>query len=141
MNRGLDLHVGAVVVGVFVDQIGSFTTAVALAAGLPILGVSSAKVGQALYEASCIAYGGIGGFTAARFARRSMIAHGMATSFASLAVSTALGVAMRQQMLDSRAILFAVMALAAGPLGGWLASLIPVRGPHGVARVPRQRTS
>jgi putative membrane protein (TIGR04086 family) len=137
MNRGLDLHYGAVIVGVFVDQIGSFAMGLAIALCLPVLGLTLAAGGpggagnlnlaQALYEASCIACGVAGGFTAARLARRSMVAHGIAVGVSSLGVSTALGVAMNQEMFDARGIFFAAIALVAGPLGGWLASLLPVR--------------
>ena len=135
MERGLDLHFGAVIVGVFVDQIGSFAmgAAIAVVAVLePWAGAASRarterrKLVQALYEASCIVFGVIGGFTAARLARRSMVAHGVATSMTSLGVSTALGFAMNQEMFDARGIFFAAVALAAGPLGGWLASLLPL---------------
>ena len=83
---------------------------------------------------SCIGFGVAGGYTAARLARRSMVAHGVATSLTSLGVSTALGIAMNQVMFDARGIFFAAVALAAGPLGGWLASLVigsrpqPARG-------------
>ena len=140
MNRGLDLHFGAVIVGVFVDQIGSF----AMGAAIAIVAVGAVgKDGlegasgtgnliQALYEASCIVFGVIGAFTAARLARRLMVAHGVATSMTSLGVSTALGFAMNQEMFDARGIFFAVVALVAGPLGGWLASLLPVRRPAAV---------
>jgi putative membrane protein (TIGR04086 family) len=137
MKRGLDLHFGAVIVGVFVDQLGSFATGLAIAVCLPILGLTldpgapgghgNLNVGQALYEAACILCGVAGGWTAARLARRSMIVHGLAASLASLAVSTALGVAMNQEMFDARGIFFAAIALAAGPLGGWLATLMPAR--------------
>ena len=33
-------------------------------------------------------------------------------------------------MFDARGIFFAAVALAAGTLGGWLASLVPVRAPQ-----------
>jgi hypothetical protein len=140
MKRGLDLHFGAVIVGVFVDQIGSFAMGAAIAiiaAGAVGKGGLEAASGtgnliQALYEASCIVFGVIGAFTAARLARRSMVAHGIATSMTSLGVSTALGVAMNQEMFDARGIFFAVVALVAGPLGGWLASLLPVRRPAAI---------
>ena len=140
MNRGLDLHHGAVIVGVFVDQIGSFAMGLVIALSLPLLGLTLAPGGpggpgnlnlaQALYEASCIACGVAGGFTAARLARRSMVAHGVAVGVTSLGVSTALGVAMNQEMFDARGLFFAAIALVAGPLGGWLASLLPVRRPQ-----------
>ena len=135
MKRGLDLHVGAVIVGVFVDQIGSF----AMGAVIAVVGAGMAGGGhdgangasnlvQALYEVSCIGFGVAGGYTAAQLARRSMVAHGVATSLTSLGVSTALGVAMNQVMFDARGIFFAAVALAAGPLGGWLASLFSEAG-------------
>ena len=128
-DRGLDLHFGAVIVGVFVDQIGSFAMGAAIAV---VVGGVAGQAGQAgmgtlaqsLYEASCIMCGVAGGFIAARLARRSMVAHGIATSVASLGVSTALGIAMNEVMFDARGIFFAAVALAAGPLGGWLASLL-----------------
>jgi hypothetical protein len=117
-DRGLDLHFGAVIVGVFVDQVGSFAMGAAIAV---IVGGFAA---QSLYEASCIMCGVAGGYQAARLARRSMVAHGVATSLTSLGVSTALGIAMNQVMFDARGIFFALVALAAGSLGGWLASLL-----------------
>ena len=136
MKRGLDLHFGAVICGVFVDQLGSFAmgAAIAVAAG-SIIGPGGADGGmrnlvQALYEVSCIGFGVAGGFTAAQFARRSMVAHGIATGIASLGVSTALGIAMDQEMFDARGIFFAVVALLAGSLGGWLASVIIGNRPH-----------
>jgi hypothetical protein len=138
MKRGLDLHFGAVIVGVFVDQIGSFAmgaviaiVAIGAAGKSGLEGVNGAgNLIQALYEASCIVFGVAGGWTAARLARRSMVAHGLATSLTSLGVSTALGVALSQVMFDARGIFFALVALAAGPLGGWLASLLPVSRPQ-----------
>jgi len=140
MARELDIHPGAVIVGVFVDQIGSFAMGAAIAIvaagfvgpGGPDAGMSN-LVG-ALYEVSCIGFGIAGAYTAAKLARRSMVAHGLATSLVSFGVSTALGFAMREAMFDARGIFFAVVALAAGPLGGWLAWLIignrtqPARG-------------
>ena len=62
-----------------------------------------------------------------------MVVHGVATGIASLGVSTALGLAMHQEMFDARGIFFAAVALAAGPLGGWLASLFLGRRPQSVA--------
>jgi hypothetical protein len=142
MKRGLEIHVGAVIAGVLVDQIGSFAMAAVIAiaavatAGSGGHGVSTgvANQGQALYEASCIVFGMVAGFTAARIARQSMVAHGVATSVTSLAVSTALGVAMNQEMFDGRGIFFAAMALVAGPLGGWLAMLLTASRPHPTRR-------
>ena len=134
MKRGLDLHFGAVIVGVFVDQIGSFAMGAAIAivaagpSGKGGPGDGAGNLVQALYEVSCIGFGVAGGYTAARLARRSMVAHGVATSIASLGVSTALGIAMNQEMFDARGIFFALVALAAGPLGGWLASLLIAAG-------------
>jgi hypothetical protein len=140
MNRGLDLHYGAVIVGVFVDQIGSFAMGLAIAVGLPLLGLTihpggpnghgNANLAQALYEASCIVFGVAGGYQAARLAGRSMVAHGVAVGVTSLGVSTALGVAMNQELFDARGIFFAAVALVAGSLGGWLASLRPARRPQ-----------
>ena len=139
MKRGLDLHLGAVIVGVFVDQIGSFAmgaviaivAAGAMSKGGP--GDGAGNLVQALYEVCCIGFGIAGGYTAAQLARRSMVAHGVATSLTSLGVSTAMGVAMNQVMFDARGIFFAAVALAAGPLGGWLASLFPGHRPQSVA--------
>ena len=86
MKRGLDIHFGAVIVGVFVDQIGSF----AMGAAIAMVAIGAAGKGglegderrgnliQALYEASCIVFGVIGGYTAARLARQSMVARGVA---------------------------------------------------------------
>ena len=139
MKRGLDLHFGAVIVGVFVDQIGSFAmgaviaivAAGAMGKGGP--GDGAGNLVQALYEVCCIGFGIAGGFTAAQLARRSMVVHGVATGLASLGVSTALGIAMNQVMFDARGIFFAVVALAAGPIGGWLASLFLGHRPQSVA--------
>ena len=148
MNRGLDLYFSAVLVGVLVDQFGSFAMGAAIAVCLPLLGLTidpggpnghgNANLAQALYEASCIVFGVIGGWTAARLARRSMVAHGVATGLTSLAVSTTLGVAANQPMFDARGIFFAAVALVAGLLGGWLASLLPIRPrqPHAMLRCP-----
>lgn len=131
MARELDLHPGAVIVGVFVDQIGSFAMGAVIAVVAssfmapytrPTEGMGN--VVQALYEVSCIGFGMAGGYTAARLARRSMVAHGLAASLASFGVSTALGFAMREQMFDARGIFFAAVAILAGPLGGWLAWVI-----------------
>ena len=93
-------------------------------------GHGNANLVQALYEASCIAFGVVGGWTAARLARRSMVAHGVAMGLTSLGVSTAIGVAINAEMFDARGIFFAAVAVAAGTLGGWLASLVPVRAPQ-----------
>jgi len=148
MKRGLDIHFGAVIVGVFVDQIGSF----AMGAAIAMVAIGAAGKGglegtsgggnliQALYEASCIVFGVIGGYTAARLARRSMVARGVAVGLASLFVSTALGVALDQVMFDARGIFFAFIALVAGPLGGRLASLLTASQPHRVAIESHQRT-
>src|SRR5262245_24824346 len=94
MKRGLDLHFGAVICGVFVDQLGSFAMGAVIAvvfAGSVAAGGRDAgtlNLVQALYEVSCIGFGIAGGFTAAQLARRSMIVHGVATGIASLGVST-----------------------------------------------------
>ena len=127
MTRRLDMHFGAVLLGVCVDQIASFAIGMTLALCLPTLGIASAAVGQALYEAACIGCGVGGGWAAAQFARRSMVAHGVAVGLTSLAVSTALGMAAHQRMFDARGLSFALMAFVAAVLGGWLASLLPVR--------------
>ena len=78
-------------------------------------------------------FGVIGGWTAARLARRSMVAHGVATGLTSLAVSTTLGVAANQQMFDARGIFFAAVALVAG-LARRLAGLAAADAPAATAR-------
>jgi hypothetical protein len=127
------LRVEAVVVGVSIDQLGSFAIGAALAV---LAGVSSSDgtprpalltVTQNLYEVLCIALGVTSAGIGARIAGRSMIVHGIAISTASLLVSTAIGVAAGQPMFDARGMLFQMLALLAGPLGGWLASLWPLR--------------
>jgi hypothetical protein len=126
------LHAGAVVIGVSVDQVGSFAmgAAIAILTGAAELGgtlrQSDLTIAQNLYEVLCIALGTIGACVGARVAGRSMVVHGLAISNASLAVSMAIGLAANQKMFDGRGILFQVLALMAGPLGGWLASQWPV---------------
>ncbi len=130
-------NAGAVIVGVFVDQIGSFALGAALAvfaAGLTeafshgvFRDIDVGALAKGAYELGCLACGVIGGSIAARLAKRAMVAHGVAAGAASVAVSTVLGIGMNQTMFDGRGIVFALLAVLAGLLGGWLASLLPVR--------------
>ena len=139
MAKNTGIHLPAVILGVFVDQIGSFALGAAIA-------VFAAGADEALshgvfrdldvrtlaafaYEVGCLGFGVIGGCTAARLAKYSMVAHGLAVGVASLCVSTVLGIGMSQVMFDSRGIFFAILAVLAGLLGGWLASLLPVQRP------------
>jgi hypothetical protein len=137
MAKTTGIHVPSVILGVFIDQIGSF----ALGAIIALFAASATEafshgiyrdldvdsLAQLVYEFGCLGFGVIGGLTAARLAKRSMVAHGLAVGVASLCVSTVLGVGMSERMFDARGIMFAALALLAAVFGGWLASLKPVR--------------
>ena len=140
MAKTTGIHPPAVIVGVFIDQIGSFALGAIVA--MFAAGATEAlshgvfrnldvdSLAQLTYELGCLGFGVIGGLTAARVAKRSMVAHGLAVGAASLCVSTVLGVGMSEVMFDARGIMFAALALLAALFGGWLASLQPVRRPE-----------
>jgi hypothetical protein len=129
-------NVPAVILGVFVDQIGSFALGAAIAvftAGADealshgiFRDLDVRSLAQFAYEVCCLAFGVIGAFTAARMAKHAMVAHGLAVGVASLCVSTVLGIGMSQVLFDGRGIVFAVLAVLAAVVGGWFASLLPV---------------
>jgi putative membrane protein (TIGR04086 family) len=140
MAKTRGIHIPAVILGVFVDQGGSFAMGAVIAVVVaivvaPLMGGGdgpqspAADLAQHLYEMACLLCGAAGGYTAARTAGRSMVAHGLAVGIASLGVSTILGFGMEQEMFDGRGLFFAALAVLAGPLGGWLASLQPVARP------------
>jgi hypothetical protein len=140
MAKTTGIHVPAVILGVFVDQIGSFALGAAIAvftAGADealshgvFRDLDVRALAQLAYEVGCLGFGVIGACTAGRVARHSMVAHGLGAGVASLCVSTVLGIGMSQVMFDGRGIVFAVLALLAALAGGWLASLLPVRRPE-----------
>jgi hypothetical protein len=130
-------NVAAVIVGVFVDQIGSFALGAIVAVWARSLNEAFSHgvfrdldvltFARHVYEFGCLALGAIGAYTAAQIARQSMVAHGLAVGVASLCVSIVLGFGMAQVMFDARGIVFAVLAVLAAVFGGWLASLMPMR--------------
>jgi putative membrane protein (TIGR04086 family) len=141
MAKSTGIHLPAVILGVFVDQGASFTMGlvIAIVVGIvaaPLLGdgagpaSASANLAQHLYEASCLLCGLAGGYTGARTAKRAMVEHGLLIGLASFGVSIVLGIGMGQEMFDSRGVFFAVLAVLAGPVGGWLASLQPAQRPE-----------
>jgi hypothetical protein len=78
MARSAGIHVPAVILGVFVDQLGSFALGAAIAivtaiVAVPVMGGGAgpdspaASLGQHLYEAACLLCGAAGAYIGACF--------------------------------------------------------------------------